>query len=206
MNFETLQPALVTWVKALTGLDVVVFENEPRPMHNGAIGVLSWTSNVGVGQDETRWDDDGSTAPSPPWDGTGDAPTPNLTPVQVGNRLLALQVSIETHNTKPDAPHALALAERLRARARRPSSLASLEAMNLGLVDVQTTARADYRGVDQRWIARVVSEVRFNATSFEQDSDGATYSIETVGVTATLTDPAGESLAPSLQLSGEVMP
>ncbi|HSN27173.1 MAG TPA: hypothetical protein VLT45_12835 [Kofleriaceae bacterium] len=130
----------------------------------------------------------------------------NATPVQAGNRKLALQVSIETLNTLPNAPHARSLCDTARGRIRLPSSLAALASANVGLIDVGDTIKADYR-VDQRWIARSLFEVRLNGTSFERGatSDG-TNTIESTRVSSTLNDPGGTPLPAAEQLSNKVMP
>jgi hypothetical protein len=58
MDYAVVQPGLVAWAKELTGLTVVVWQNERRPQSpDGRLGVLSWVSSGAVGQDETRWED-----------------------------------------------------------------------------------------------------------------------------------------------------
>jgi hypothetical protein len=293
VNYETLQPALVTWIAALLGNPpglVVVWENEPRPRHNGTLVVLSWVSTIGIGRDETRWEIDGTVYPpdaqvtivtptGPITAGTsygvtaaggaasytanpGDTldvvcvglaaaiqalpgsptfangssgtfvrcanqitaivpftapinvtiadatdPGANATPVQVGDRKLSLQVSIETLNTLPSAPHARSLCDTARGRIRLPSSLAAFKLMNVGLVDVSDTIKADYR-VDQHWIARSLFEVRLNATSFERGTTAdQTGTIEKVRVSSvSLNDPSGAPLPAGEQITNQVMP
>lgn len=197
MNFPTYQPALVTWVKALTGLAVVQFENEPRVQHDGRLGLLSWVSARGVGTDEVRIDVDSGAA----------KPSPNLTPVQLGQRSLTLQISIEVHDQRATA-HARMLLEQLRDRVRWPSSMKTLRTANLGLANVGTVTPADYRvsAPVPRWISRCLLEVTFNATTEEVDTAGKFPSIETVEVTSHIKNPAGVEVAPSLQLIAEEMP
>lgn len=191
MNFATLQPLLLAWVKALTGLDVAVFQNEPRPRHNGTLVLLSWVSNTSVGIDDLRWE-------------ITDDPIPalNATATVSGCRRLALQVSIENLDQRP-ATHAQALCEKLRARTRLPSSLALIKAMELGLVSVGDVRQADYK-VDQHWVSRALVEFRFNASSFEADI--AVTSIETVEVTSQFEDVDGTVLPDALQLIATVFP
>lgn len=192
MNFETLQPLLVAWVKSLTETDVALFENEPRPRHNGTLVLLSWVSIVTRGIEDQRYE-------------VADVPIPesNLTPQTIGLRSATLQISIETLDQRPGAPNAVALAERFRSRVRKPSSLALLEEMNLGLINVGAARKADYK-VDQRWISRQLVEVGFNATAFETDT--AITSIERAKVTSTIQNAAGDALPPSLQAVAEIIP
>lgn len=195
MDYTAAQPALVAWVKALTGLEVVAWENEPRPhVPAGRLGVLSWLPTAGRGVDEVRWEDSNAVAP-----------LPNLEPTVVGVRVLGLQVSVETLDQRPEAPHARATLERMRDRLRRPSSLAALAAANLGLIGAGDVAPADYR-VDKRWVSRSVLDVRFNATSFDRDTDGAAPAIETVRVTSHIADVDGTELPAPEQFNDEVMP
>lgn len=192
MDLETLQPLLVGWVRSLTEVDVVLFENAPRPHHSGTLVLLSWVSMVSVGVEDQRYEDSERSAPAL-----------NLTPQTVGLRLVTLQLSIETLSQRPGAPNAFTLAERFRSRARCPASLAAIAAMALGLVRVGSTLKADYR-VDQRWVSRVIVEVRFNATAFETSSPINT--IETAKVSTALKNPAGDDLPVALQISEEVLP
>jgi hypothetical protein len=196
MNLATIEPALVAWVRTLLGFaasDPVVFENQRRPADNGRIAILSWVASAGVGVDEVRWED--NEAP---------APAPNLVPVVCGVRTLTLQVAVETLDQTSGATARAAL-ELLRARLRRPSSLAALAAANLGLIGAEAVTSADYR-VNQRLRSRALLEVRFNATSHDRDETGAGPAIESVDVTSHLTGTDGVELDASLQMSTEVIP
>jgi hypothetical protein len=196
-DLTTVQTALKTWVRSLTGIastDVVLFENEPRVHHNGTLVLLSWLSDVGVGTHETRYEDS-EEAP----------PAPNMTPVLVGCSLITLQISVETHSQDPAIPSARVLSMRLRDRVRRPSSLALLASLNLGLVSVAPIRQVDYR-VDRRMVARMIVEVGFNATSFDRDTDSSVGSLETIEVTSVITAPSGDPVSSDLQLTEEVMP
>lgn len=198
MDFASLEPALKAWARALLGwaaTDPVVFENEPRPRHNGRIATLALVSAVGVGVDETRYEDTGALAP-----------LPNLAPAVVGARVLAVQIAVETVDQRPGSPHARAALERLRARLRWPSSLAALAAANVALIGAGTTSSADYLSADKRFVARALLEVRLNASSFEADALGATGAIESVAVTSDVTTPADASLPPALQMVDETIP
>jgi hypothetical protein len=197
VDLVATQTALKAWARALLGLasnDPVLFENEPRVMFNRVLVLLSWVSGAGVGVDETRYEDSGATAPAA-----------NMVPVLTGARVAVLQVAVETLSQAPDAPNARALCERLRDRLRRPSSLAALKAANLGLIDAQVITVADAKR-DQRFNARAVVEVRFNATSFDRDADGAVSSIERVVLTSHVAKPDGAQLPAELQMTAEEIP
>lgn len=198
MDYAAAQSALKTLVTSVLGwtspTDPVVFENEPRPRHNGRIAILSWVSGVGVGVDDLRWEDNGALAPDP-----------NYVPTLAGDRMLALQVSVETLDQSPGAPHARAALEQFRTRIRRPSSLAALRAANLGMVDVGAVSQADYR-VDNRMISRALIELRLNATTFDRDDDGAIGTIESTDITSHISDVDGTQLPASLQMNAENIP
>ncbi len=53
----TIHATLKTWVSRLAGINVnvCVFQNEPRPRHNGAIAILSWVAMAGLGSDDIRY-------------------------------------------------------------------------------------------------------------------------------------------------------
>jgi len=196
LDFETIQTALKSLIATLLGMNaaMVMFDNEPRVSGTGhaARAVCSWVSGVGVGQDEERQEDNAAAIPEA-----------NLDVTTVGNRVLVLQVGIETLDQRPQAPHAFALAEQLRTRLRRASAGAALEAANLGLAGVGAVTRADYKSANGQWIARALVELRLNATAL--DTDDAVPSIETATGTATFTDPAGDELA-AIAFTAEVQP
>lgn len=199
MDFEALQTALAALILALLS-DVtnvaVQWENEPRKMAIGPNVLLSWVSGAGVGVDEVRWEDTGAAVPNP-----------DLEPTAVGARRLVLQVAPETTaNQKPGAPHARAVAEKLRTRLLgRTSAKAALRAANLGLVGVGDVTPADYEA-DQRMVSRCVIEVTLNATSFDRDAAGAASSIATVEVTSEVSDVGGTLLPDAEQMDHEVLP
>lgn len=197
MNFEAIQPALVVLVAALAGLNVkaVAWKDEPRPMpHDGRQVLLSWVTDVGVGVDEIRFED------------PEDEEATHVVPVVVGNRVVALQVQIETQNTKPNAPHALALAERVRTRLARPSTFTALQAINLGLIGAGVITLPNYES-NQRVVATAVVEIRFNATVTDRDTDDETQGvIEHAEITTEFAGEDGTQLPASVQAIDEVIP
>lgn len=192
MDFATIEPALRALVATATGIEAscCVFENAPRPIHNGKLALLSWVSTEAPGGDDLRWDY------------VADAdPLAEMRPTVAGPRAATLQVSVETQNQTPGLT-ARALAETARARLQWPSARASLAAVGLALVSVAGVRQADYR-VDGRWMPRALFEVRLNGASSAEDVAGRTSYIATVGVTATVTRPDDAPVLSSLQPSGE---
>lgn len=201
MSLDAIQTALVAWVIALTGVEApfVGFKDDARAnvVTKGTSVDLSWVSDVGVGQDEIRYEEDDAAA----------IPDPNLTPVQMGNRLMVLQVGIETWDQRATV-NAHTLANRLRGRVKLPSSLAALAAANVALVDIGGAINANYNS-DGRIVSRRVIEIRLNATSTERGTTADQIgSIESVEVTSDkITDSTGDiALDDSLQITNEVMP
>jgi hypothetical protein len=197
VTLTALQAALKEWVRALAGLaatDPVVFADEDRPQYVTTLALLTWISGAPRGLDETRYEDTEEPAPAS-----------NMVPVVVGNRARALQLEFITISQAPAAPSALALIEQVRDRLRWESSLAALRLMNLGLIDAGIITVPDGK-TDQRWRARTLLEVRFNATSFARDTAGAAPSIESVELTSTLEDVDGTALPAAQQFDQEEMP
>jgi hypothetical protein len=159
--------------------------------------VLSWVSNRSIGIDETRWEIDDTAA----------APANNAVPIEVGQRVRALQLSIETFNTKPDSPNANAVAERIKNRIRLPASRTALANENVAMATVGDITQSDYR-VDQRWISRVILEVTLNDTSFERGDVGDELgTIDAAIVSSTFIEGVdGDPIPDSEQLVDEVMP
>lgn len=193
MEYDVLEPALSAWVATLTGVDplVVVWENVPRPRHNGVLVLLSWLSATKLGTDDAAWVY--SVNPDP---------LAEMVPEVGGPRVLSLQVSVETHDQRPGRT-ARAVAERLRDRVRLPSSVAALQAANLGLVQATSVTQSDYR-VDTRVVSRALLELTFNASAFVRDTAGATSYIAGVQTSASITNVDGTALPASIQPSGSL--
>lgn len=192
MDLETIEHALSALVATLSGIEAlcVQWENHPRVQHNGRLALLSWVSIEGRGTDEVLWAYD----PAAPTSAT------DFTPELVGQRVAVLQVAIESHDQRPGHT-ARRIAETIRSGFSMPSAVAALKAVDLGLASVGQTIAADYKS-DDRFVSRSIVEVRLNAVSRITDTAGATPRIDTVGLTATITDPAGTALPASLQPSG----
>lgn len=193
MHLETIEPGLCAWIATLTGIAValVTFENAPRPMDApGGRATLSWVSMAAKDTPGVVWDYDA---------GAVDA-LAELTPTVLGDRVLVLQVGVESIDHRPGYS-ASALAQRIADRAFSPSSDAALEALNLGLADVGAPQRADYAS-DGRMRSRAVVEVRLNASFAFTDTDGSTSSIASVTADATVTGSSGSPLPDSVDSGG----
>lgn len=194
MNFAAIELALITLASALTGVEAscCVFENAPRPLHNGRLVRLAWVSSDGLGLDAATWEF-----------ATNADPLLEMTPVVEGARFLVLQVSVESFAQTPGET-ARAAAELARSRVRFPSSLAALRAVGLALADVGAVTTADYRSKDGRMVSRCLVELRLNGVAREVDEAGRTSYIATAGVTGTITRPDGAALDEDLQPTGTV--
>ena len=195
MDLETIEPGLCAWVAALTGVApaCATFENAPRPQAVApGRALLSWVSMPSKGTPGVVWDYDAEA-------GEVDALT-EMVPTVLGDRLLVLQVGVESIDHRP-AYSSSALAQRLADRARAPSSDVALEVLNLGLADVGTPTRADYPA-DGRMVSRAIVEIRFNASFAYNDTAGATSSIDSVTVDATVTGSDGNPLPNSVDGGG----
>ncbi len=197
MSLESRQIAVTAWIAALTGVApvFVTFKNEANRVTKGQAVDLSWVSDVSVGVDEVRLE----------LDDTVPAPYANLTPVQLGNRKVSLQVSIETSDQRP-AVNARSLFERMRGRMRLPQSLAALAAANIGLVGVGSAINADYNA-EGRMFSRVVCEIAMNVTSFERgDTTDQSGTIESVDVSSEYITVGDDPIPTPEQVIHEVMP
>lgn len=193
MDFVAIEDALCAWVKDRTGVRFAVFEDRPRPMHDGRIAVLSWVADAGLGIDELRYEDSGAL--------TGNELVATI--ASVGT--ITLQIGFESFDQRPGAPHARELARRMRARLRMPESLAALERLNIGLIGADTSTQADYRA-DQRMVARTVLSIRFNVSNLEREEAPQRGSIASTDVTSTISDVDGSVLPATYQMDHEDIP
>lgn len=189
MDLATIEPALCTLAAALTGVEAscCVFENAPRPRHNGSLVVLSWVSRTGVGEDETLW----------AYASNAD-PLLEMTPAVKGPRRAVLQFAVEVTADQRPGYNAAALIERARTRLQRPSSHAALNAVTLAFAGVGAARQADYRA-DGRMVSRSLFEVQLNGAALEADLDGRTSYIATADVTGTVAGPDGTDVPATIQ-------
>lgn len=183
MDLATIEPGLLAWAAALTGVPVAfcLWENQPRVQHRGQLVLLRWVSEVGVGEDETLYT----------YAAHAD-PLLEMTPTVTGNRLVVVQLDIEVHDQRPGV-NAHHIASRARTRLQWPSSLAALAALDLAMVGAEQIVVTDYE-VDGRFVSRRTMDVRLNASSRETDPAGAVPYIATVTTTATITHPDGSAV------------
>jgi hypothetical protein len=192
MDLATIEPALLAWAAALTGVPVAFcqWENAPRVQHRGQLVLLRWVSGVGRGSDGFTYEVDD--------DVTDDGP--EMVAVSRGPRQLVVQVDVEVHDQRPGQT-ARALLERLRDRIYLPSSTDLLDAANVALgAPPGSILPLDY-DIDGHFVSRCVLDVNLNAASVTRDT-GRVYSVATVGLSAALSDPAGAALADSIQPGG----
>ncbi len=191
MNLATIEPALLDWAAALTGVERTCcqWQNAPRVRHNGALVLLSWVSHGSAGVDATDY----------AYAANAD-PLLEMTPTVTGNRLAVLQLDLEVFQQAPGL-NAAALMDRARTRLRFPSTLAQLEAVELALASAEPIQTTDYP-VDGRWVSRRTMDVRLNAVARETDSAGATSYIATVETTAAATHLDGSAVAASIAPGG----
>lgn len=195
MNHTTIEPALCALAAAITGVNVAfcVFQNAPRPRHDGQLVTLSWVSIESVGTDEQSWE----------YASNAD-PLLEMTPSVQGPRAATLQFSIESTDQRAGYT-AHALADRARTRLMWPSSLDALSAVDLALAGIGNVVTTDSRA-DGRWLSRCTLDVRLNGIARESDLGARTSYIATVEATATITRPNGVAIdtdiQPSFDLSG----
>lgn len=191
MDLAAIEPGLLAWASALTGVELAccLWENAPRVQHNGQLVLLRWVSEVGVGVDAIDY------AYAPNAD-----PLLEMTPTVSGNRVVVVQLDVEVHD-QSSGVNAHALASRARTRLRWPSSLDALEALDLALVGAEQIVVTDYE-LDGRFVSRRTMDVRLNASSRETDSAGAVPYIATVTTTATITHPDGTAVPVSIAPGG----
>jgi hypothetical protein len=195
VDLSAIEPGLCAWVAARTGItaSLVTFENAARPQFTtGGRALLSWVSMTAKDTPGVVWDYESQGA-------EGDA-LDEMVPTVLGDRVLVLQVGVETIDHRPGYS-ASVLAQRLVDRAHAPSADAALEVLNLGLADVGAPQRADYEA-DRRMVSRAVVELRFNASFAFNDDDGRTASITSVEVGATVTGSNGSALPDSVDGGG----
>lgn len=187
MDLATIEPGLLDWAAAVTGVEraCVCWENQPRPRDNGRLCLLSWVDTGSTGTDDVRWDYAENT----------DA-LQEMTPTVSGPRTAVLQLSVECFDQRSGYTARAAL-EGARARIQAPSSQTRLKALELGCASVGPVLNADYP-VDDHNVSRCTCDVTLNATGRFTDTAGRTSYIATVGITATVTHPDDTDSAATL--------
>lgn len=194
MDLTVIEPGLLAWASALTGvpLPFCLWENQPRVQHQGQLVLLRWVSGAGKGVDGFVYEVDPDVDP---------AEGPEMMAVSRGPRQLVVQVDVEVYDQRPGRTARAAL-ERLRDRLYLPSSAALLEAAVVALGAAPgSVLPTDYEGDNGRMVSRATLDVPLNAASVTVDA-GRLYSVATAGLTAALTDPAGTPLPAPIQPGG----
>lgn len=155
MDLGTIEPAILAWVKAITGQTAVLWMDEPRKAYVGSIVLLEITSTGGYGVDDIA-----ST-----YDDTPGAET--VTRIATGQRWIQLSIHCQSHDQR-SGYSARSIAEKARTRARLPGCRQILQAANVSLATVGTAVNTPYK-VDGRLVSRYVLDVRLIATSTETD-------------------------------------
>lgn len=186
-----------TFTVGLAAAGMVIWQNEMRPRTNVPLAVLSWVSSVPVGVDETRWSIDGTVV----------APGLNATAQTIAQRVMTLQVGFEAFE-QLDAVNSRQYAESFRERVFSQSSIDTLVASSLGVVDATPAQQSDYRDGSNngRWISRALVEVRINVASLTTDRASQRGTIDHAQITSQLTDPSGALLPSAEQLNNVEMP
>lgn len=191
MDLATIEPALAAVASAITGVEAgcCVWENAPRPRHNGRLVTLSWVSNAPAGTDAVGWE----YAPNAD-------PLLEMTPTAKGHRKPRVQIVVEVHDQRPGY-NAAAVVERARTRLTWPSVRRALTAAGLALAGDGEAVNLDGK-VDGRLVSRRAFELRFNGVSTEADAAGRTSYIASVGLTPTIRRPDGAPVDSDLQPGG----
>jgi hypothetical protein len=114
---------------------------------------LSVFGIVAVGRDETRYDLDDPTDPDDPT-------TAALVPVQMGNRVVRVQLECKSDSQEPEKT-ATMLAERIRSRLRLPEVKAILAAQDVGYSHIEWSTDHDYMDADERMMSEAMMEIVF---------------------------------------------
>ena len=195
LSRATAEPALVSWAALVTGAPaaVCVWENAPRPVHEGLLVLLSEVSLASRGADATEWS----------WASHAD-PLQEFTPTAGGSRVWTVQVAVEVHDQRA-ATSARAVAQQAALRATWPRARAILSAVGLALASTGAITRADYRS-DGRLVSRALFELSLNTIVLEADTAGRTSRIATLSATGSARDPGGTLVPSPLQPTGVTGP
>ncbi len=176
---ETGLPALFT---SLLGLPVD-FRTQPIGMRQGSRAYLDVVDVRTVGDDERVWANDGVTA---------------VKETVLGLREMSIQVSVTSHSQELHESARFYL-DRLKARLRWASSIASLKALGLALVDIEPVVQVDPT-TDNRAVSRATMDIRFAYGVSE--TDAAIPFIETARIRSDLLrNPGGTAVTPQIDVT-----
>lgn len=135
-----------------------------------AMATLSALSHVAIGDDEFRSEVDTSTH--------------LLRTYQYGVRTYSMSLRIETFGT--DVHDAIYIAEKVRFRLKRPSTLTAFRAVNCALIDTGTVQELN-GSVDTRVTTIAVLDFRLSVVHSEEDTGTDGYWIETADIASEVT-------------------
>ena len=156
MDLETIQDDIVTWVKAITHVDAVVWMDQPRPWHNGVIVLLDNRSAGGFGVDDI----------TQVYDDTPGSET--ITRSVQGQRWIEMSMHVQSYDQRGGLD-AMAIAMMAKSRARFPSSKKLLRDANLAVSVFRDPQKSDYT-FDGHAVSRYVVDIRLLATSTVADA------------------------------------
>lgn len=156
IDWATVGPVIVTWVKYGTGLEQVILENEERPFVLEQWGRIALAEEKVVGTDMIRFF---------PIVGEDN----KLAQKILGYRVVTFDVAVEALN-QSFADFAAGPISRLMSFAQLPVQHERLKAVDAGLLDVGESSRADYED-DQRLVSAYVLKVRFNVAFTADPND-----------------------------------
>ncbi len=177
IDFAALDAGLDTWATRLLGIPVF-WSKQANQVVDGPHGELDLLSHSANGVDHTIYSDD----PAP-------VAGKELIVSQVGNRHLTLNVQVQTWDQRLSKSARMFL-ERLRTRARWPSSLMELQALGLAVVRVGDLVILDPLTDDHDY-SRASLDVFFSGYVLEVDTTPETYIQSTDVASNELTDVDG---------------
>jgi hypothetical protein len=184
MDVRQIQEDLVAWIRS-QGLAYVRVEDAPQTGAGFPNVILAGPHVITqVGQD---------------WVQNADTAEGESTPTVVGNRELHFSVRVI------DRSHSMALSylEKLRASLKKPSVLTALAEANIAVVKLGPTSRTTPVNTDGRVESVASADLRIATTIAEVDS--ATGTIDTVAVSSTIEDSAGNVLPAPPNLVDEII-
>ncbi len=176
MNYPVIKEGLIAWAVAVTGLSLVVFENDPQPVPNMQAVYLNVRSTASVGVDDSFSE----------YDETARMFTETVS----GGREISLTFQVDSFDmTAPN--NALTVITRAQTRMRFDSSEDILRDCGLALATIGSPVDASYEA-DDRMVSRYSMDVVLNTVSSETDLP--TPTIETVDLSSELRDVNGTVL------------
>lgn len=183
MDWATLQTGLTVFVRSLLGDIATQWGDQPTKFVQGPSATIDLLAPEAVGVDDRIWEDVGSPDPTA------------VKETAIGHREIVVQVTVTSISQKLQDSARMYL-ERLRTRLRWTSSIGSLAALGLGLLEIGPVIEIDPIE-NGRVISRSALEVRCSYVHSETDAE--IPFIETARISSELEDAAGDPLPAGLQ-------